>query len=185
MVLELLSPLSAAIGCLLLFSIVRTRARNLSIVRVRQLKEAAALLTLHAGALDRFLSHAASPEYLQRVLVDYSEAMACKELVLELAKGMSCRSMEGARSGSDPGYERIEAELRDLRVGHPNLVDDFAHAGLTIAYGSVLRWPESAALVEQFGARLAANPKGNIDVVAAALRSAASFATGQHPPAVA
>lgn len=169
--------------CVGLFGYFRARARTESAVRNRQLEEAADLLEIHAQLLNRFLNDKAAPDTLKRVLIDCSDAMSDRDVVLRFTGWMSSRPMTSMRRDALLDDKELLNELSRLKISDPNLADDFSRAILTVAVGSLLRWPESAALFEQIGARMAANPKGDIGlaVTAASFRTESSFGlSGQN-----
>lgn len=167
--------------------LARSQARRKNLVRARQMRESAALLGVHAQTLDRFLSAEVAPDALKRVLINYSDAMSDKAAVLKVAEWMSSQPMESIRVELEPQDDEIRDEIAQLRKCQPDLMDDLARAILTVTIGSVLRWPESAALIEQVGARMAVSPGGNVAlaVKAVGFRTGQSFGLGKRAPAMA
>ena len=172
-VASLLLPAFVAVTGAIALSAARVRARTENEVRLRQLQEAADLIAIHAQVLDRFLGDKDAPVFLKSALITYSDAMSDKVVVLKIAEWFSSRPMRVSRSQEDQNDKELSEGLAALMKRRPDLAKDFAHAVMTAAVGSILRWPESAALVEQVGARMAATPEREIDLAV----TAASFGT--------
>lgn len=185
--LEFLPPMLAGVAGIVGMSILRAKAHAKSVIRIRQLNEAAALLDIHAQALHRFLNSQVAPDLLKRVLVNFSDAMSDEHVVIRLASWMSSQPMTSTAHEDSEAHKDIISELSDLKVSNSNLAEDFTLAIMTMTVGSVLRWPESAALFEQIGARLAGRPKGDLDLAVAAgnFRMGQTFGLNGHTAAMA
>lgn len=185
--IDVLPPLIAGFGIAAGLWLARSQARRKHEVRIRQMRESAALLAAHAQAADRFLGTDVAPNALKRVLINYSDAMSDRAAALRIAEWMASQPMNSVRFELEPQDDEISEEMGQMNRNHPDLMGDLAQAIVTITIGSVLRWPESAALVEQVGVQMANSPRDNVALAAkaATLRTGAPFGVRESAAAMA
>lgn len=162
----------------------RSERRVRSETRVRQLQQAAELLAAHGTALARILDGDATPRVLKQALVHSSDALTDRSLVLIMAKLLA----DGERwEALQDDAEIIEA-AESLRRSDPDAFAAFKTAAITGAFSAILRWPESAVFFEEISAKLAADPRRDVDVVVTTSRARNSglpFGVRASLPAVA
>lgn len=151
---------------------LRTRRRQSHNARMQKYRDAADLLNRHAEALALVLDAPETPDNIKRVLFQCSEGFSDKTVVIELAKWMSGRNI--ADVGNSAEKSALDEDFAAFKSAQPDLANAFVIAVLCGVMGSVLRFPESAALFNQVGPRIVANPKPDLTlaVMAAKMQSA-------------
>jgi hypothetical protein len=154
---------------------LRDRARKQNDERVRQLDEAAELLSQHAECVEMFLSAAAAPRELKALLIEFSDAMADKAVVEKMAAWAASRPFKAPVESEDA--DALLAILTQLRDSEPALCDQFTLAIATAAMGASLRWPKTAILFDRIFSRLVTIPEREvvIAVTATGFRSSLPF----------
>jgi len=145
---------------------MRVQAASKSRAHVRQLDQAAELLSEHNGATERFLDDPDAPADLKRRVISFSDAMTDRGMARTMAEWACSRPLR--RTAKTDDMRSIEDQLTVLGVRRPDLAEDFAVAILAAVVGAALRWPDSAALIEQAFPRLVATPQRDMAVVATA-----------------
>lgn len=174
------------LGMLVLFTLYQLRQAShaASQRRVRQMVEASAFLEQHARALEKFLDDPDAPKELKVALIEASDALADRAVVKSMADWIALRPVEAPMDG--PRASAMREALENLSRTRSDLSANFATAVITGAIGAFLRWPESASLFDQVGARIAADPQREIDfaVTAASLRANTGFGLRPVMPAM-
>jgi hypothetical protein len=178
-----LSPVLLGIIVAALVWFMRAQAAGRSRICVRQLDQAAELLLLHNGAMERFLDDQDAPIDLKSRVISFSDAMTDRGMVKTMAHWLSSRPL--GRPPKTEEVRSIEDQLTALGVRRPDLVEGFAVAILTAVVGAAMRWPDSAALIEQAFPRLVATPQRDIAVVATASIMRPVLAFARNPTAAA
>jgi hypothetical protein len=162
---------------------MRMQASRKSKVSIRQLEQAAELLLVHNSAMERFLDDPDAPSELKKRMISFSDSMTNREVVKQMADWASSRPL--TRPEETDEVRSIEDLLTATGGRRPDLVEDFGVSIVAAVVGAALRWPESAALIEQAFPRLVATPQRSVAVVAAAsvLKPALAFPARQMAPA--
>lgn len=173
----LLAGLAAAVIALL-----RANAQAAASTRTSQLEQAAALLTVHAWRMERFLEDPGAPPELRRLLVAVSNAMTDRQVVRDITQWLASRPL--GWSADSPEADTLTRGLNVLREQEPVLADDFTIAVVTVVTGASLRWPESAALFDRVAMRIAATPRRDLAIAVSAtgLRAGGSLASFAPAP---
>ena len=128
---------------------------------ILRLRRSTDLLLAHANALGAFLDSSEAPVALKRLLIDFSDAIADRRVVLLVAKRIPSFDWADESAVSDD----LAYELKALRRTNADLFDDFITSITTGLFAAVLRWPETAILFETLSARLAASPRRDMRMV--------------------
>jgi hypothetical protein len=167
-----------------LFVTARYFARGKTDARILQLERSAEMLALHADMLKELLASHILPHELKSLLITSSDAVGDKDTTIRLAEAFADRSIDDDVVPSQETRDALSF-LGELKQTHPEIAHRYASAILCGTVGAMLRWPESAALFEAVGTRIAADgDKRGIDmaVVAAGMRAGLPFAfrSGGH-----
>lgn len=129
--------------------------------RLAQLKLAEELLRQHHDALMRFVDDAGAPKALKTLLLDLSDILDDREKALA-----TFELMRVGGAGDEPPPE--VALLRDLDARSPGLHQLF-FAALGSGYAaSLLRWDETARMIDEAAPRILADPNSPYSLIRSA-----------------
>src|SRR5208283_81623 len=115
-----LSPILLAVIVAAFAWFMRMQASQRAAGRTRQLEQAAELLEAHNRALEHLLDDPEAPDELKKLMISFSDAMADRETVKQMAEWASSRPLDQPVDTEES--RAIEGLLAPLRGRRPDLI---------------------------------------------------------------